>query len=279
MPLLLDGAKYVLCEPENEEKLAEIVKEHSKEIFWEGSLFFENKKKIISKSGKGTKPDGYLIDFLDDDWWVIEVELSSHSIEHVVSQLSKFITATKNPLTQKEITDTLHSDIENDPIKEAFVKKRMGSEQKDIHKLLSTIIERGPKGTVVVVEKLRQEIKEICNESLKGETCYVELKTFVRKGARMAVHAHLISYYPTESWEEEETFAHATYDDNEQVFSCTCGDEDHKSSATCKVGEINEHLLLEHGIPYEEQIIDGWTDDNEKQLRRYLANKYLKPKK
>jgi len=273
-PILLDGVKYILWVPETEDELQDIVKEHSKEIFWEGSLFFDVKKKIISKSGRGSKPDGYLIDFSDDEWWVIEVELSSHPIdEHIVSQLSKFIRATKNSLTRKEIIDTLYSDIKNDPIKCAFVKKRMGSEEKDMHKLLSKVISKDPEGIIVIVEKLQPEIEEAC-ESLKTQTYFIELKTFVKKGARMKLHAHLI----TLSWEEER-FDHAIYDEGRKIFSCNCGDEAHRNSSTFKLGEINEHLLLAHRIPYEEQIIDGWTEDLEKQFKRYLAKKYQKTRK
>jgi len=273
-PLLLDGVKYILLEPEKEDELQHIVKEHSKEIFWEGSLFFDVKRKIISQSGRESEPDGYLIDFSKNKWWVIELELSRHALDgHIVPQLSKFIRGTKTLLTQRKITDALHSDIENDPFKYAFVKERMGSEEKDMHKLLSEIISNGPEGIIVIVEKLEPEIKEAC-ESLKTRTDFVELKTFVRKGERVRVHAHLINWS-----QEKETFCHAIYDDSRKVFSCVCGDEAHTSSTPYKVGEINEHLLLVHGIPPEEQIIDGWTEDLEKQFKRYLAKKYLKTRK
>jgi len=68
--LLVDGFRYVLQEQTNEEKLENMVKEHSKEIFGETTVYFGLKHKIISKAGLGSVPDGYVIDFGLPHKWV-----------------------------------------------------------------------------------------------------------------------------------------------------------------------------------------------------------------
>ena len=79
--LLLDGVRYFLWTPQNEEnEFHPMIIEHSKDIFGEDTLYFDIKKKLKSKSGIGSIPDAYLINPKTSSWSIIENELSSHSI-------------------------------------------------------------------------------------------------------------------------------------------------------------------------------------------------------
>jgi len=167
----------------------------------------------------------------------------------------------------------MYSVIKGDILLEAFVKKRLGS--KDIHHFLSELISKDL-NIIVVIDELNKKVEEAF-ENFKVKPFFVELKTFERASMGIGAHAHLITV-PSE-WEELLLPSHAIYDKNRKVFLCDCGGEAHRNGATYKVGEINEHLMLEHGIPPNMQIIDGWTDDFEKQCRNYLAKKYLKTRK
>lgn len=71
--------------------------------------------------------------------------------------------------------------------------------------------------------------------------------------------------------------SHAVFDEDEGGFHCQMGSREH-NSLVYKVGEINQHLQDEHGIPFvpfDEQLIDGWNDKFEKQARKYLKSKGL----
>ena len=60
--LLIDGVKYRLWTPKDEEKeFHPMIREHSKELFGEGSIYFDVKHKLISRSGIGSIPDAYVI--------------------------------------------------------------------------------------------------------------------------------------------------------------------------------------------------------------------------
>jgi hypothetical protein len=163
----------------------------------------------------------------------------------------------------------MYSVIKGDIFLEAFVKKRLGS--KDIHHFLSELISKDL-NIIVVIDELNKKVEEAF-ENFKVKPFFVELRTFVRASMGIGAHAHLITV-PSE-WEESLKPSHATYDKNRKVFLCDCGGEAHKNSATYKVGEINEHLLLAHGIPPDEQIIDGWTEDFEKLYRKHFAKGFL----
>ena len=268
----MDGIYYTLWVPEEEIYLEEIVKEHAKEIFTEDSLFFDSKKRISSESGVISKPDGYLIDFIDNNWGIVEVELSKHDLhKHIVAQLAAFITGIED--SRNEIVKTLYSDIKSDSLREAFVKERLGS--KDIHQFLTGLVSEDPR-VIIIIEESNKQVEDAC-KSLKIEPEIVELKTFIRSGVGMEYahkHAHIHLINNPWNWE----FFDAIYDKERKVFLCN-EDECHKNNLTFKVGEINEHLMLAHGIPPDEQDIEGWTDDFENQFRLYLARKYLKTKK
>lgn len=74
-----------------EEELERLAVEHSEDLFGKDIYFFDVKKRIVSKSGIGSMPDGYLVDLASDKFFIIEVELRSHDIvHHVMNQLSRF---------------------------------------------------------------------------------------------------------------------------------------------------------------------------------------------
>lgn len=253
--LIIDDVTYNLWTPNKESQLEEIVKKHSKKIFGGDSLYFDAKPLIASKSGVGAKPDGYLIGFSDSSWFVVEVELSKHPLHrHMISQLSTFMTSIKD--SRKEIIDSLYSAVHEDPSKEAFVKKRLGSE--DIHHFLSEVISKDPE-LIIVIEEQNEEVKEACR-SLKKEPQVIEVKTYT-KGIGMEAHAHLISV----PWDEFD----ALYDEATKGFKCNWDDK-----KSCKgffnAGQIVYHLRQEHYIDPNDQAIEGWNDDYKQKAMKYM---------
>jgi len=187
--LVIDGVKYRLWTPRDEEKeFHPMIKEHSKEIFGEGSLYFDVKHKLISRSGIGSIPDAYVISLSKpNEWYVVENELASHPIyDHIVKQLTKFMNGLRNPESRNEILEAIYEEIRNDKILKAYVEKVIGSTE--IYRFMSKLLFGSPK-IVVVIDELNEEVKEAC-QSLKYETQFVEFKTFVREDDP-SVHAHL----------------------------------------------------------------------------------------
>ena len=111
--LIIDGVKYELWTPQNEDEFEQVVREHAQDIFGEQSIYLDRKQKLKSLSGIGSIPDGYVIVFGDSpEWHIVEVELSSHPLhDHIVSQVSKFINGINNPITQKGIIGAIYAEI------------------------------------------------------------------------------------------------------------------------------------------------------------------------
>ena len=187
--LIIDGAKYKLWTPKDEEReFHPMIKAHSKEIFGTDSLYFDVRHKLISRSGIGSIPDAYAISLSKPyQWYVIENELASHPVyDHIVKQLTKFISGIKNQSARNKILDTFYDEIKNDKILRAYVGKAIGSQE--IHHFLSKLLSNPPR-ILVFIDQKTEEVVEAC-QVLKYQTSIVEFKTFVREDAEN-VHAHI----------------------------------------------------------------------------------------
>jgi len=187
--LLVDGTKYKLWTPKDEEKdFHPMIRAHSKEIFGEKSLYFDVKHVLKSKSGIGSIPDAYAITLSKPyQWYVVENELSTHPIyDHVIKQFTKFINGIRNESARNKILDTMYNQITKDKVLRATVEKLIGST--DIYHFLSKLISRPPR-IVVFIDRKTKEVEEAC-QILKHQTFIREFKTFIREDAPN-VRAHL----------------------------------------------------------------------------------------
>jgi len=149
--LVIDGVKYKLWTPRDEEKeFHPMIKEHSKEIFGENSLYFDVRHKLMSRSGIGSIPDAYVISLSKPyQWYIIENELASHRVyEHIVPQISKFVSGIENLRSQREIRDVLYKDIIQDKVLKAFVENVIHPEE--IHSFLSSLMSNPPKIAIFI---------------------------------------------------------------------------------------------------------------------------------
>lgn len=189
--ILVDGVKYELWKPQKEEMLEEIVIEHSKEIWGANSLYFE-KKKLRTGAGKVSIPDGFVVIFESrPHWHIVEVELSSHPLwEHVFPQISKFAASITNEATRRGIVDMIDTILSGDEVTRAWVKSKVAP--LEIYKFLTALIGTRPTLSIIVDEKTRQLEELLSQLPPKFEEVKVmELKTFLREGCDLAVHAHL----------------------------------------------------------------------------------------
>ena len=188
--LLIDGARYEEWIPEKEvEEFQPIVKEHVQDIFGNESKYVEARR-LKSKAGIGSVPDGFVIIFGDSpQWHIVEVELSSHQLyDHIVNQVGRFINGIKNPVSQKNIIDTIYQEITGSKISKVEVEEAIGSGE--IHKFLTDLISLPPMLTIII-EKKTQELEEAINLLKYSPIKIVEFQTFTREGIGLGVHAHL----------------------------------------------------------------------------------------
>ena len=201
--LIINGAKYRLWTPKDEEKeFHPMVKEHSKEIFCENSVYFDIKHKLSSKSGIAAIPDAYVITLSKPyEWYIVENELASHPVySHIVPQISKFVDSIEELETQRDIRDILDKEVNEDVVLKALIEKKTGQ---DSYRFLTELVSKPPK-IALIIDEMTPEVEK-ASKSLKklADTKIIEFQTFAREDAPN-VHAHLFEpLYVTEKVSEE----------------------------------------------------------------------------
>ena len=188
--LVIDGVKYELWTPPSEDEFEQVVKEHAQDVFGEQSIYLDRKQKLMSLSGIGSIPDGYVIVFGGSpEWHIVEVELSSHPLhDHIVSQVGRFISGISNPNIQRGIVNAIDEEVSRDDFIKLRLKKAV--EPTEIYKFLSDLISKQPILTIII-EKDTEELREALATLRYPQIKVVEFKTFVREGVGLPVHTHL----------------------------------------------------------------------------------------
>ena len=189
--ILIDGVKYRLWKPEKEEMLEEIVREHSREIWGDNSVYF-TKKRLQTEAGITSIPDGYVAVFETPPcWYIVEIELSSHRLyDHIIPQISKFAVGITKAESQKVIVELIDEEIASDDVLKAWVKSNVAP--LEVYKFLTGVIAKPPRLAIVIDEKTK-ELDEVLAQLPKNFEAVeaMEFKTFQREGCDLAVHAHL----------------------------------------------------------------------------------------
>ena len=185
--LIVDGVKYKLFKPGNEEKeFHPMVRQNSKEIFGKDSLYFDVKHILKTSSGIGSIPDAYVISPSQQQWYVVENELSSHPVyDHIVNQLTRFINGVENKNTRDQIIEMLYGAINENAEMRAILQKSIGSV--DVHHFLTKLIKE-PTRIVIVIDQKTPEVESACK--VLGITDIIEFKTFAKENDPKT-HAYL----------------------------------------------------------------------------------------
>ncbi|MBN1181817.1 MAG: hypothetical protein JXB49_05980, partial [Bacteroidales bacterium] len=191
MLILIDGVKYLLKNPNSEDDLEKIVEKNSKHIFGEDSFYFNFKRKVRSRSGIGSVPDGYLITFNNTpEWYILEIELASHPLyDHIIPQLTKFNRAIEEISTKKTLIDMFYNEIKADLVLESTIKNKIGSGE--IFKFISDLISVKPK-IIIVINERTSELDEVTRD-LRGDIKILEFKIFRRECISEEIDAYLFN--------------------------------------------------------------------------------------
>lgn len=127
----------------SEEELESVVANNSDIIFGPSSIYL-SKSLIHTGDGIGTIPDGFVIDISTEQWYIVEAELSRHSVwSHIAPQVAKQIIAANQSNTRKLIADNVVSMVKaNKEIVEKFADENIP--MVDIRKVIDDILTSPP---------------------------------------------------------------------------------------------------------------------------------------
>ena len=138
-----NGKVYSKVEFSNEGEIENIVIKNFKLLFGDYSILLE-KSLINTSSGKGTIPDGIIINFQENKWYILEVERGIHGTwEHIAPQISKQITAMENMDTKIRIAENCITKInKNNAFKDLL--NEIEIEEINIHGTINKILKSSP---------------------------------------------------------------------------------------------------------------------------------------
>lgn len=99
------GTFYSKVQFKIEEEVEKVVARNFKLLFGDYSILLP-KSKILTSGGKGTIPDGIIVDFKENRWFILEVERGDHETwGHIAPQISKQLVAVMNRETKNKIAE------------------------------------------------------------------------------------------------------------------------------------------------------------------------------
>ncbi|MCR9297057.1 MAG: hypothetical protein NXI32_30515 [bacterium] len=156
--LIVEGRKFVLKPFDSEEELERVVVENAEYLFGPASIYFP-KSLIATRDGTGTIPDGYVLDLARRVWYVVEAEISKHSVwSHIAPQVAKQIIAASNPVSKQSLVDIAADRVRNDPdLQERFADE--GIHAIDIRRVLAEILAKEPI-VAMPIDAVKDDLKE-----------------------------------------------------------------------------------------------------------------------
>lgn len=141
--LIHNGKDFIQTSFDSEEELESVVTDNSERIFGPSSIYL-SKTLLKTKEGTGTIPDGFVIDLASRQWYIVEAELTRHSVwSHIAPQVAKQIIAAGQPSSKSRIVDEVVRMMKHDDqVAEKFVDE--GIQTVDIRKVLNEIVETTP---------------------------------------------------------------------------------------------------------------------------------------
>lgn len=169
--LILSGDnKFRLYSYKSEKELENIASKHTKEIFGDETIFLDIKKKVTSAEGISGIPDGFLIDFKNNKFYIIEFELSTHDVvSHISNQVTRFRIAVNNISTREDLAKEFHNKIVTDKLKQNV---SLMSIQNIINK---------PFGIVIIIDDISGQLTEVVDDQSRGgrEVIAVPFETYI----------------------------------------------------------------------------------------------------
>jgi hypothetical protein len=156
--LIVEGRKFVHKSFDSEQELERVVVENAEYLFGPASIYFP-KSLIATRDGAGTIPDGYVLDLERRVWYIVEAEISRHSVwSHIAPQVAKQIIAASNPVSKQTLTDIAADRVRNDiDLQERFADE--GIHAIDIRRVLGEILAKEPI-VAMPIDAVKSDLRE-----------------------------------------------------------------------------------------------------------------------
>ena len=198
--ILIGSKKFRKVSFDSEEEIEKVVRDYYKLLFGEHSIYLPQQY-IKTVGGIGSVPDAFALNFKEEVWYIVEVELAKHGVwQHIAQQVTKQIVATKNIETKLKLIDIFTKEVEkSDELKRKF--DEIGISEIGIRKKIQEIIMEEP--TVAIpIDYISDDLKDWI-DVLRNKAIILEIEKFVDEETQEIAYK-ISEYLPTPFVEEED---------------------------------------------------------------------------
>ena len=151
----------VQCKFENEAELEKWVFQNLTHFL--GDCMPLEKFTLVTASGKGGVPDGFVFNFVEREWCLIECKLLKHGVwPHIAEQISRLVVAVQNPDTLRSIRDRLFEKIlASGRAKDVAIKMETAAER--LMQQLELFVEGVQPNIVIFIDETNQDLSDFAH--------------------------------------------------------------------------------------------------------------------
>jgi hypothetical protein len=137
--------------------------------------------RITTLAGKHGVPDGFVFNFDQRAWWVVEFELLSHGVwPHIAEQITRFVVAARNPATLRQIRDRVFEKALAENSHEA-IAKALGTTTTRLLQQLELFLEGVSPALAILIDDTNQDLLDFC-DALDIPTEIYRVRKFIVNG-------------------------------------------------------------------------------------------------
>jgi hypothetical protein len=224
--------KYFFNSYNEEPELEKVVVEIATDLFGEHSFIFPRSKLTSKKAELGTIPDGFLLDLSDPDnpiLYVLEVELRSHGLEHIATQVLKFAISYRE--SKPKLNVFLKEIIRADSNLEKKIADRLKESKKFryLDQLIDSAMDEDIPTVIIPIDGLDESLTQV-QDYISVPIRYLPIETYVNPETGETLHHFKPLYQVEEAAKPTEagTFYQFLLDDVEIIdISRSKFDEEH----------------------------------------------------
>jgi hypothetical protein len=250
--LIVDNRRFVQTPFDSEDELERVVVENIEYIFGPASIYFP-KALITTHGGGGTVPDGFVVDLEGRRWYIVEAELSRHSVwSHIAPQVAKQLIAATNPLSRQRLVDLAAAKVRDDSaLQDRFAEQDI--HLIDVRRVLDEIIATEPI-VGMPIDAVKNDLREW------AATLRVSVKLWIVRKYVEFGHSENVMYEIPEEFQPVLDTADDPHTNESGVTRYDVSIADLIDAGILDVGEkLTMPYKPRNGIPqsYEARILDG----------------------
>ena len=141
--LIVDDRRFITTPFRDEDEIENVVLKNYEDIFGPDTILLP-KRLIKSPGGSGTIPDAFVVDLLQQQWFIVEVELSVHDVwRHIAPQVAKQLVAATTADTRGTLVETVVDLFKEDASVRAKFDDR-GIAEIDVRGIVAQIFDADP---------------------------------------------------------------------------------------------------------------------------------------